>query len=238
MWEHVFFFVHTYIFINFFALYRQSLLKGRHCQSGQIFINSFSWRASTPSTNTAKKEPKISNAREQRPLPSICVKYTNPGSLLSTPVSYRHPCSKRKIRQKISHLPASGLCPAWVFSFLNIVHFFFFFLANWGWDRVVHVSIPQRHFDGLFQNVGGLRHQRASPFLFRRPRAELQSAHHVLKKVQTGLDPLPAPHPIYLLMVSARLEKVTPSTPPHHQVWGVCGVCRFPPGTGPGSYRA
>lgn len=132
MWEHVFFFVHTYIFINFFALYRQSLLKGRHCQSGQIFINSFSWRASTPSTNTAKKEPKISNAREQRPLPSICVKYTNPGSLLSTPVSYRHPCSKRKIRQKISHLPASGLCPAWVFSFLNIVHFFFFLFSQLG----------------------------------------------------------------------------------------------------------
>lgn len=79
------------------------------------------------------------------------------------------------------------------FHSLALCTFFFFFLANWGWDRVVHVSIPQRHFDGLFQNVGGLRHQWASPVLFRRPRAELQSAHHVLKKVQTGLDPLPAP---------------------------------------------
>lgn len=192
MWEHVFFFVHTYIFINFFALYRQSLLKGRHCQSGQIFLNSFSWKASTPSTNAAKKEPQISNAREQRPLPSICVKYTNPGSLPSTPVSYRSPCSKRKIRQKISHLPASGLCTLGCFHSLTSCTFFFSFQPIGGETELFTCPYPKGTLM-LFQNMGGLRYQRASPILFRRPRAKLQSAHHVLKKVQTELDPRPAP---------------------------------------------
>lgn len=55
--------------------------------------------------------------------------------------------------------------------------------------------IAQRHFDGFFQNVDGFRHQWTSPtLLFGRLRAaELQPAHCVLKKAQTGLNSLLAP---------------------------------------------